>query len=230
MFLVDTGSALTILRRDTWEKCKTSGQHLTPWCQSKFVGAEGSQLHVFGSAIIILNLEGEIFDLSVVVIDPLTYEAILGLDVLTQCTVDLLRGQLITGAGHVVNMCCQNQNTEWKTNLVDVCEYKTLNFGVSTGQSEDVRTTGQSENVKSTGQPEDVQSADFPSCEEKTISQFSTPETTSVKEPQMKVQEPQSKGVFTPAQDGMVKSGHVLSVSVIDNVRVPNFSELEILA
>ena len=246
MFLVDTGSALTILRRDTWELCKQSGQQLTPWCQSKLVGAEGSQLHVFGSAIITLNLEGEIFDLSVVVIDPLTSEAILGLDVLTQCTVDLLRGQLITGAGHVVNMCCQNQNTEWKANLVDVCEYKTLNFGVSTGQSEDVRTTGQSENVKSTGQSENVkstglsenvkstgqsedfQSADFPSFEEKTISQSSTPETTL--EPRMKVQEPQSKGVFTPAQDGMIQSGHVLSVSVIDNVRVPSFSELEILA
>ena len=77
MFLVDTGSALTILHRDTWEKCKTSGQNLH------------LQLHVFGSAIITLNLEGEIFDLSVVVIDPLTSEAILGLDVLTQCTVDL---------------------------------------------------------------------------------------------------------------------------------------------
>ena len=185
---------------------------------------------VFGSPIITLNLESEIFDLSVVVIDPLTSEAILGLDVLTQYTVDLLRGRLITGAGHVVNMCCQNQNTEWKTNLVDVCEYKTLNFGVSTGQSKDVRTTGQSENVKSTGQPEDVESADFPSCEGETISQSSTPETTSVKEPQMKVKKPQSKGVFTPAQDGMVKSGHVLAVSVIDNLRVPSFSELEILA
>ena len=100
---------------------------------------------------------------------------------------------------------------------------------MSTGQSKDVRTTGQSENVKSTGQPEDDQSADFPSCEEETISQSSTPETTSVKEPQMKEQEPLSKGVFMPAQGGMVKSGHVLSVSVIDNVRVPSFSELEIL-
>ena len=46
MFLVDTGSALTILRRDIWEKCKKSGQQLTPWCQSKLFGAEGSQLHV----------------------------------------------------------------------------------------------------------------------------------------------------------------------------------------
>ena len=112
LFLVDTGSALTILRRDTWEKCKKPGQQLIPWCRSKLVGAEGSQLHVFGSALITLNLEGEIFELSVVVIDPLTSEAILGLDVLAQCSVKLLHGDLITGAGHVVNMCCQQQSTE----------------------------------------------------------------------------------------------------------------------
>ena len=86
LFLVDTGSALTILRRDTWEKCKKPGQQLIPWCRSKLVGAEGSQLHVFGSALITLNLEGEIFELSVVVIDPLTSEAILGwLSVLLTC-------------------------------------------------------------------------------------------------------------------------------------------------
>ena len=86
---MDTGSALTILRRDTWERCKEPQQQLVPWCQSKLVGAEGSQLRVFGSAVVKLNIEGENLDLSVVVIDPLTSEAILGLDVLTQCTVDL---------------------------------------------------------------------------------------------------------------------------------------------
>ena len=89
VFLVDTGSALTILHRDIWEKCKEPQQQLVPWCQSKLIGAEGSQLHVFGSAEVRLNIEGESFELSVVVIDPLTSEAITGLDVLTQCTVDL---------------------------------------------------------------------------------------------------------------------------------------------
>ena len=121
LFLVDTGSALTILHRDTWEKCKKPGQQLIPWCQSKLVGAEGSQLHVFGSALITLNLEGEILNyLLYRVIDPLTSKAILRLDVLTQCTVDLLHGQLIIGAGHVVNMCCQEQSTEWKLTLLMV--------------------------------------------------------------------------------------------------------------
>ena len=63
MFLVDTGSALTILRRDIWEKCKEPQQQLVPWCQSTLIGAEGSQLHVFGSAEVRLNIEGESLEL-----------------------------------------------------------------------------------------------------------------------------------------------------------------------
>ena len=116
MFLVDTGSALTILRRDTWERCKKPDQQLVPWSQSRLIGAEGSQLHVFGSADMTLNLEGEKFDLCVVVIYPLTSEAILGLDILSKCTVDLSQQRLITGAGNVVNMSCQTKKVEWKYN------------------------------------------------------------------------------------------------------------------
>ena len=266
LFLVDTGSALTILRRDTWEKCKKPEQQLVPWCRSKLVGAEGSQLHVFGSALITLNLEGEIFELSVVVIDPLTSEAILGLDVLAQCSVNLLHGHLITGAGHVVNMCCQQQSTEWKTSLVDGCGCQTLNNNMSTGHSEDVESTGQlntlnnnmstghskdvestgslktlnnnmstshSEDVELTGQLGDVKPAGLPSHEQEednSILQPGTPDFGSVEGPQIKVQEPQSKEVFVSAQGSMVKSDRVLSVNIIDNVRIPSFSELEILA
>jgi len=109
MFLVDTGSALTILRRDTWERCKKPDQQLVPWSQSRLIGAEGSQLHVFGSADMTLNLEGEKFDLCVVVIYPLTSE---GLVILPKCTVDISQQHLITGAGNVVNMSCQTKKVE----------------------------------------------------------------------------------------------------------------------
>ena len=108
-----------------------------PWCQSKLVGAEGSQLRVFGSAVVKLNIEGENLDLSVVVIDPLTSEAIFGLDVLTQCTVDLSHQRLIIGAGHVVNMYCQGQDQQkqWKTDPTDVCEkHEIVNSMISTCQ------------------------------------------------------------------------------------------------
>ena len=47
-----------------------------PWCQNKLVGAKGSRLHVFGSAVVGLSVGGETIELSVVVIDPLTSEAI----------------------------------------------------------------------------------------------------------------------------------------------------------
>lgn len=107
VFLVDTGSAVTILRKDTWERCKTPEQQLMPWCQSRLVGAEGSQLQVFGSASVVVSVGGEKFELFVVVIDPLTSEAILGLDMLTTCTVDLSQKRLITGAGHVIELDCQ---------------------------------------------------------------------------------------------------------------------------
>ena len=111
MFLVNTGSALTILRRDIWEKCKAPEQRLVPWCQNKLVGAEGSRLHVFGSAVVGLSMEGESIKLFVVVIDPL----------LNQCTVDLLHGRLITGTGHVVTLCSQGRGQH-------VSEHGTVNI------------------------------------------------------------------------------------------------------
>ena len=101
------------------------------WCRSRLADAKGSQLSVFRSVVVSLNIEGKKFELSVVVIDPLTSEAILGLDVLTRCTVDLPHRQLITGAGHVVNMHYPGQNLEWKTNHVDVCECETVNTSIS---------------------------------------------------------------------------------------------------
>ena len=59
---------------------------------------------MFGSAEVDVDIQGEKFQLWVVVIDPLTTEAILGLDVLSHCTVDLLHGKLITGVGHIVTL------------------------------------------------------------------------------------------------------------------------------
>ena len=49
-FLVDTGSAITILCKSIWERCKRTEQQLVPWSQSRLVGAEGIQLNMYGSA------------------------------------------------------------------------------------------------------------------------------------------------------------------------------------
>ena len=107
LFLLDTGSALTILRRNVWERCRLSTQQLQPWNRKKLVGAGGAFLHVYGWTTIEIDVKGEKFSQSVVIVDPLATEAILGLDVLRHCVIDLSREQLITGAGHVVNLYCK---------------------------------------------------------------------------------------------------------------------------
>ena len=107
VFLLDTGSALTILRGNVWERCRLSTQQLQPWNRKKLVGAGGPFLHVYGWTTIEIDVKGEKFSQSVVIVDPLATEAILGLDVLRHCVIDLSREQLITGAGHVVNLYCK---------------------------------------------------------------------------------------------------------------------------
>ena len=48
-FLLDTGSALTILRKSIWDRCKQPDDKLEPWNQQSLVGAEGTTLRVYGS-------------------------------------------------------------------------------------------------------------------------------------------------------------------------------------
>ena len=81
-FLLDTGSALTILNKNVWDKYKQPGDHLEPWNQQSLVGAEGTTLRVYGSACVQWKVDDMVFSHSVVVVDPLTTEAILGLDFL----------------------------------------------------------------------------------------------------------------------------------------------------
>ena len=219
---MDTGSALTILHRDIWEKCKEPQQQLVPWCQSKLIGAEGSQLHVFGSAEVRLNIEGESFELSVIVIDPLTSEAILGLDVLTQCTVDLSNRQLITGAGHVVNLCCQGQgqHLEWKTYLIDVGEHETVNTSEAVNISAAVNT---SEAV-------DTSILEHQSVLEQLVDNGLPQECTS-----RTAEKPRdifhTAGISDKVESSqMGEFGQGLIVKITDNIRIPAFSELEILA
>ena len=46
VLLVDIGLALTILHRDTWEKCKEPQQQLLPWCKSWLVLKEVSYVYL----------------------------------------------------------------------------------------------------------------------------------------------------------------------------------------
>ena len=66
VFLLDAGSALTILQKDVWEWCRSPMQRVEPWNQKKLVGAEGTLLHVYGWASIEIDVQGEKFSYSVV--------------------------------------------------------------------------------------------------------------------------------------------------------------------
>ena len=70
-FLLDTGSALTILRKSIWDRCKQPDDKLEPWNQESLVGAEGTTLRVYGSACVQWKVDGKEFSHVVAVVDPL---------------------------------------------------------------------------------------------------------------------------------------------------------------
>ena len=76
-FLLDTGASTTLLRKDTWERVKAPSQtKLTPCLEQRLVSVDGSPLQVHGQAMVEFELAGEIFQLEVTVVSPLTSEAI----------------------------------------------------------------------------------------------------------------------------------------------------------
>ena len=79
LFLVDTGAAATLLRKDTWERVNTLQKQLTPCTEQRLVSVDGSPLQIHGRAKVELNLAGEGFDLEVTVVSTLMSEANWGL-------------------------------------------------------------------------------------------------------------------------------------------------------
>ena len=56
-FLLDTGSALTILNKNVWDKYKQPGDHLELWNQQSLMGAGGTTLRVYESACVQCTVE-----------------------------------------------------------------------------------------------------------------------------------------------------------------------------
>ena len=95
-FWLDTGSALTILQKDVWDQCKHPNDSLTIWNELSLVGAEGTMLTV---ALIQWEADGKVFVQTVIVVDPLTTHAILSLNFLRGCSIDLVNHVLTTENG-----------------------------------------------------------------------------------------------------------------------------------
>ena len=69
-------------------------------------------LTVYGSVLIRWEVDGKVFVQIVIVVDPLTTQAILGLDFLRGCSIDLVNHVLTTGDGQVITLCSQNNNNK----------------------------------------------------------------------------------------------------------------------
>ena len=77
--LVDTGAAVSLIRKDIWDKVPCPKQSLAAWTGPELTGVEGARLHVHGTTCLNVELSEEMFSVSVLVVDHLTSEGILGL-------------------------------------------------------------------------------------------------------------------------------------------------------
>ena len=89
--LLDTGAAVTLLREDVWRQIAPQSPKLESWDGAALVSAGGMPLTVHGCVCVNLGLGGKEFKTKMVVVSPLTSEAILGIDFLQgqQAVIDL---------------------------------------------------------------------------------------------------------------------------------------------
>ena len=89
-WLVDTGAASTILSKKIWDTLNTERKRLAP-LTCNLVDAQGTPLRLDGSAEVELQLGCRQFPVSVLIVESLTTDLILGRDFLKQhkCSVEL---------------------------------------------------------------------------------------------------------------------------------------------
>lgn len=91
-FLVDTGAAVTLINKTTWQHCLPPNQYkLEPWTGHRLIGVESSPLQVLGQVSIPIEIDSQVFNVAVVVVNGISETAILGLDFLAdyQCHIDI---------------------------------------------------------------------------------------------------------------------------------------------
>ena len=93
--LLDTGSALTLVRTDQWKHQDALTQPSTEK-QLRLVGVDGNPLSLRGTAHTYLKLGGKAFPIEVTVVDNITADVILGMDFLVaeDCVIDVCRKTL----------------------------------------------------------------------------------------------------------------------------------------
>ena len=82
-FLLDTGASVTLLRKDIWDSIAVHSGKLLPYSEVKLVGVSGLPLTVHGTTTVSVKVNHDYtLPTDVLVVSPLTAEAILGLDFL----------------------------------------------------------------------------------------------------------------------------------------------------
>ena len=92
-FLIDTGSAVTVISNELWEKSKRGGAQLRPNTGQKLANASGDFLQLRGRADIHFSLEGVTFTTEALIADSLTTDVVLGRNFLRaeECTIEMKR-------------------------------------------------------------------------------------------------------------------------------------------
>ena len=119
-FLLDTGAAVSLLRKEVWDRISRQSVELEPWREKRLVGVEGTPLRVEGCVTVTAEMGGEQFDIRLVVVDQLTAEAILGLDFLrkNECIIDTAQGRVNFAAKAVAFPLLPSEETDTRIQVV----------------------------------------------------------------------------------------------------------------
>ena len=134
-FTLDTGSATTILREDTWWRVNAAGNlKLSPCRNKRLVSVTGDRLCTLGQADVGVQLGDQVFPQTAIIVRGLTTEAILGIDFLTRngAKIDLAGQSLLINEQRVVLHSSERKSSQ----EVDVENHETNQRSENNGQEE----------------------------------------------------------------------------------------------
>ena len=81
-FLLDTGAAVSLIRKDVWEQVNAKKQQQLSPTGHRLVGVDGTPLKILGAAQVGIRIGRELFFADLIILECLTTDAIFGLDFL----------------------------------------------------------------------------------------------------------------------------------------------------
>ena len=124
-FILDTGAAVTLLRKDTWDHARPRAAELETWKEPKLISVDGSPLHIHGHAEVKINLGDMEFSHHVVIAEGFSSEAILGLDFLEAqgCTINTChRTVTFEDTGETLELNCAKTTQKNNSSPVSLIE------------------------------------------------------------------------------------------------------------